>query len=89
MPFTVRLNQPAAETTTVHYATADGTATAATDYNATSGDLTFNPGGSQVQTVNVTLKNDSVYEQTETFSLNLERGHERPHRHPDGDRPHP
>src|SRR4051812_21019711 len=69
--FNVRLNQPAAETTTVHYATADGTATAASDYNATSGDLTFNPGGSQLQTVSVPLKNDGVYEPTETFALNL------------------
>ena len=71
VPFTVRLTQPASKTTTVHYATADGTATAATDYVAKSGDLTFVPGGSQVQTVNVSLKNDSIYEQTETFSLNL------------------
>ena len=71
VPFTVRLSQPAAETTTVHYATADGTATAADDYNAISGDLTFSPGGSQVQTVNVGLKNDSSYEPTETLALNL------------------
>ena len=89
MPFTVRLNQPAGETTTVHYATADGTATAATDYNATSGDLTFIPGGSQVQTVNVTLKNDNIYEQHRDVRPEPQRGHERAHRHADGHRPHP
>ncbi len=43
--FTVTLDAPAPSDVTVHYATADGTATvAAGDYTATSGTLTFTPG---------------------------------------------
>ncbi|MEO6469367.1 MAG: Calx-beta domain-containing protein, partial [Acidimicrobiia bacterium] len=71
VPFTIRLFRPADETTTVSYATQDGTATAADDYTAITGTATFLPGGSQVQTVNVTLKNDAIFEPTESFSLKL------------------
>ena len=39
--FGVFLDPPALETTTVQYATSDGTATAGSDYTATSGTLTF------------------------------------------------
>ena len=68
---------------TVHYATQDGAATSTTDYFATSGDLTFNPGAPTSQTVLVTLRDDAVYEPTESFSLVLERAHARGHQRRD------
>ncbi len=42
--FTVSLSFPSSLTTTVHYATANGSATAGQQYLATSGTLTFAPG---------------------------------------------
>ncbi|HEX5406243.1 MAG TPA: Calx-beta domain-containing protein [Pseudonocardiaceae bacterium] len=69
--FTVSLlGGPSANPITVHYATADGTATAPADYAATSGDLTFAPGDTS-ETVTVPVVPDSVDELNETFSLNL------------------
>ena len=55
-------HQPPNETTTVNYTTGDGTATStAPTTSTTPGTLTFNPGGSQLQTVNVPVVNNSVY----------------------------
>ena len=48
----VTLSAPAAQTVTLNYATANGTAAAGSDYTSTSGTLTFNPG---VTTQNVTI----------------------------------
>src|SRR5215831_1915448 len=42
--FTVTLSAVSSQSVTVHFATADNTATAGSDYVATSGTLTFNPG---------------------------------------------
>jgi hypothetical protein len=42
--FVVHLSAAAPQTVTVNFATVDGTATAGTDYQATSGTLTFAPG---------------------------------------------
>lgn len=68
--FTVTLSPASASTVTVNYAIADGTATAGTDYVATSGTLTFNPGQTTQQiTVNVT--GDTSVEANETFFVNL------------------
>ena len=69
--FKVSLNRAASQPVTVHYATQDGVATSTNDYFATSGDLTFNPGAPTSQIVNVTLRDDTVYEPTESFSLVL------------------
>ena len=44
---------------TVQYATANGTATAGSDYTATSGTLTFTPG-QLTQTVTVPVLGDTV-----------------------------
>lgn len=69
--FTVSLlGGPSATPVTVHYATADATATAPADYAATSGDLTFPPGDTS-ETVTVPVVPDSVDELNETFTLNL------------------
>jgi Calx-beta domain/RTX calcium-binding nonapeptide repeat (4 copies)/von Willebrand factor type A domain len=42
--FNLTLSNPSTETVTVKYTTADGTATAVSDYTATTGTVTFNPG---------------------------------------------
>lgn len=55
----------------VNYATADGTATSASDYTAASGTLTFTPGGATSQTVNVSTVQDTAVEANETLLLNL------------------
>jgi len=68
--FTVNLSGLTAQTVTVHYATADNTATAGSDYVATSGTLTFTPGQTS-QPVAVSVNGDLVQEATETFFLNL------------------
>jgi hypothetical protein len=68
--FTVTLTNPNASATTVQYATANGTATAGTDYVATSGTLTFNPG-TTTQTVSVQIIGDTIKEANETFFVNL------------------
>lgn len=68
--FKINLYCPRNETVTVSYATADGTATAGSDYLATSGTLTFAPGETQ-KTVAVTVYPDATSEPDETFYLNL------------------
>jgi outer membrane autotransporter protein len=54
----------------VNYATADGTATAGSDYVARSGTLTFAPG-TTAQGVAVTVNGDTTVEPNETFSVGL------------------
>src|SRR5262249_36379119 len=55
---------------TVQYATADGTASAGSDYQATSGTLTFAPGETS-KTIAVSVIGDIIDESDETFSVNL------------------
>jgi hypothetical protein len=66
--FTVSLDGPG--NVSVHYATADGSATAGQDYQATSGSLTFS-GGETSKQVAVPVINDGIHEDSETFALNL------------------
>jgi len=67
----VTLSSPSAQTVTVHYATADGTATAAgNDYTSTSGTIAFNPGVT-TQNVIVAVNSDVTDESNETFAINL------------------
>jgi len=55
----------------VNYATADGTATAGSDYTATSGTLNF-AAGELSKTVSIPIINDNLFEGVnETFSLTL------------------
>jgi len=55
---------------TVDYATANGTATAGSDYTATNGTLTFLAGETN-QTITVPILNDGLVESTETFTVTL------------------
>jgi chitinase len=66
----VSLSAAATETITVNYASANGTATAGSDYVATSGLLTFAPGET-VKTVAVPVVGDTVAEANETLTLGL------------------
>jgi len=70
LAFTVTLSKAATVPVTVSIATANGTATAGSDYVAASGSLTFSPG--QVsRTFAVTLVGDMSWEANETFLVNL------------------
>jgi len=63
--------QPTSDVT-VHYATADGSATLANgDYTAVSGTLTFSLGGPNYQYVSVPVTGDTTVEGDETVTLNL------------------
>lgn len=66
----VTLSSAAAFSITVNYATSDGTALAGSDYTATSGTLTFNPGETS-KTINVAILDDSAFESNETVNLTL------------------
>ncbi|MEZ5427001.1 MAG: choice-of-anchor Q domain-containing protein [Pyrinomonadaceae bacterium] len=68
--FTVSLDISPAQTITVDYATANGTATAGSDYTATNGTVTFT-AGQQSKTVTVLVNGDTVVEPNETFFVNL------------------
>jgi subtilisin family serine protease len=68
--FTVSLSAPSAQTVTVNYATANGTASAGSDYVAASGTLSF-PPSSTSQSVSVTVNGDTTTESNETFFVNL------------------
>ena len=57
-------------TSTVHYSTSDGTAVAGTDYVATSGTLTFNPG-EQVKTFTIPILINPAIKGNGTVILNL------------------
>ena len=70
LDFAVTLNREAAGTVTVGYATENGTATAGSDYTATSGTLTFAPGETE-KTVSVPVLEDDHDEGSETLTLRL------------------
>ena len=69
--FTVKLSPASANTVTVDFATANGTATlAGNDYQSASGMLTFNPGETS-KPINVTINGDTLFEPNENFFVNL------------------
>ena len=68
--FTVTLGAASGQTTSVNYATADGTATQPADYTNTAGTLTFTPGQT-TQTISVPVIGETVPEANETFFVNL------------------
>ena len=69
--FTVTISMNPTTPVTVDYATANGTATAGSDYQSTSGTLTFNPGDPLSKTISVTINGDTLVEPDETFFVNL------------------
>ena len=70
LAFAVTLSRAPSGTVTVDYATADGTATAGSDYTATSGTLTFAAGETE-KTVSVPVLDDAHDEGSETLTLTL------------------
>jgi hypothetical protein len=68
--FELRLSNSSFQTITVNYATADGTASAGSDYVATSGTVTFNPGET-TKSVAVSVLGDNIDEINETYVVNL------------------
>ena len=68
MSFPVTLSAASAQPVSVTYATADGTATAPSDYASTSGTLTFDPG-ERSKTISVAVVADTAIEQDESFSV--------------------
>src|SRR5439155_19689821 len=70
LSFRVTLTHAATKVVSVNYATSDNTATAPSDYVATSGTLTFNPGETS-KTIAVPVVGDTVLEPDETFTVTL------------------
>ena len=69
--FVLTLDHASDDTVTVTFNTIDGTAKAATDYTAIANQqVTFAPG-TTTQTVSVTVKNDHLFENEETFGVVL------------------
>ena len=68
--YTVTLSRSDTRVITVNYATANGTATAGSDYTSRTGTLTFNSGVTS-QSINIPILNDSINEANETFTLTL------------------
>ena len=69
--FTLALSNPSAQSVSVNWATADGTASAAAgDYVAASGTVTF-PPGSTTQAFSVTITTNATSGPAKTFFVNL------------------
>ena len=68
--FAIELPAATSLPVTVHFATADGTAHAPADYQATTGDVTFAPGQT-LKTVAVPVNDDQIDENDETLELQL------------------
>ena len=66
----VKLLVPSGRSVSVAYATADGTATAGSDYVAASGTVTFAPGET-TKAVVVSVNGDATLEPAETFTLSI------------------
>jgi CSLREA domain-containing protein len=69
--FTVTLSFASSTTATVNYTTTNGTATAGSDYVASSGLLTFTPG-TMLRAITISVSGDTTDEYTETFLVNLD-----------------
>jgi chitinase len=68
--FTVTLSEASNQDVTVTYVTANGTATAGSDYQTPSGTLTFAPGQTS-KTITVPIIGERLAEPNETFVVNL------------------
>jgi cysteine-rich repeat protein len=69
--FTVQLSRAASSPVSYNIATADGTATAGTDYEASGVVAEDISPGSTSKTFTVTIKGDMAYEGNETFTVNV------------------
>jgi hypothetical protein len=72
VPYTISLSEPLPFAVTVPYHTVNGTASDSSDYDATSGTVTFAPGDTASKTVNVTVHGDKADESHETYSLAID-----------------
>jgi Calx-beta domain-containing protein/hemolysin type calcium-binding protein len=70
LSFPVTLAKGVPRPVTVSFATADGTATAGSDYAAATGNVTFNPGDTS-KTIDVTVNGDTTFEPDETLTVGL------------------
>ena len=70
MTFTVGISSVSTQSVTVQYVTANGTASAGSDYTSTSGTVTI-AAGNLSATINVSVKGDRTVELNETLFLNL------------------
>ena len=68
--FTVSLSEASGSQVTADWATADGTATAGSDYTADHGTVTF-AAGETTKTITVDVIGDRTFEPDETFKVNL------------------
>ncbi len=68
--FAVTLSNTNKVPVTVNYVSADGTATAGSDYTSSNGSLTFPPGNLS-QTISVPVAGDNIVEANETFTITL------------------
>lgn len=71
--FTVTLSAASGQVVTVNYTTQDSTAIAVSDYVATSGTLTFQPGET-TKTISVRIVGDKLVEGDDTFNVLLTSG---------------
>lgn len=70
LSFNVFLTNPSVQDITVDYATSDGSATAGSDYVASSGTITI-PAGTTVGTASIPIIGDTVVEPPEVFRVDL------------------
>jgi hypothetical protein len=68
--FAVVLSAASGDTVTVHYQTSDGTANSGSDYQSTSGELSFAPGQT-LRNIDVSVYGDLVHEIDESFAVDL------------------
>lgn len=68
--FEITLSEAVANPVTLDFATTGGTAVEPSDYDATSGSLTF-AAGETVKSVSVPIVDDTVHESDETFTLDI------------------
>lgn len=67
---TLRMASPSDSVVTINYRTRDGSASAGSDYMASSGSVQIPAGGTQANIV-LTIRGDNINEDTETFDLVL------------------
>ena len=70
MTFKVTLSPASARTVSANFGTANGTASAGSDYEAKQGSVTFGPGETE-KTIELVILGDDVNEENETVLVNL------------------